>query len=114
MGLKKSVFSFQSAVYFAVLKLEFIIRALTNSQGRRMHSYDKRSSLTSANTCVPPFFAGGCPGSPDSVGFRWDFEFISQCIKINKTRPKFHFFSFFLTKIEISCLFPVLLTLLTD
>ena len=60
-----------------------------------MHSYDKRSSLTSANTCVPLFLAGGCPGSPDSVGFRWDFEFISQCIKINKTRPKFHFFFFF-------------------
>ena len=33
------------------------------------------------------------------MGFRWDFQFISQYMKINKTRPKFHFF--FLQKIEI-------------
>ena len=79
---------------------------------RRMHSHDKRSWLTSANTCVPPFFAGWCTGSPNSVVFRWDFEFISQCIKINKTRPKFHFF--FFTKIEISWLFPVLLRILSQ
>ena len=43
LGLIKSVFSFQSAVYFAVLKSEFIIRARTNSQGRKMHSQDRRS-----------------------------------------------------------------------
>ena len=25
------------------------------------------------------------------MGVRWDFEFITECMKINKTRPKFHF-----------------------
>ena len=41
--------------------------------------------------------AAGTSGSPNSVEVCWDFEFIREYIKINKTRSKFHF----LTKIEI-------------
>ena len=31
--------------------------------------------------------------SPNSVGVRWDFEFIRECMKLNKIRPKFHFWT---------------------
>ena len=80
-------------------QLEFIIRALTNSQGRTMYSHDRRSWLTTANTCFrSSFFVGWCTGGRNSAGFRWDWEFISECMKINKIRPKF---LFFLQKIEI-------------
>ena len=31
-------------------------------------------------------------GSPNCVGFRWDFECILECMKINKLCPEFKFF----------------------
>ena len=53
--------------------------------------------------------AAGTSGSPNSVEVCWDFEFIREYIKINKTRSKFHF----LTKIEIKmtpCVFVLFFT----
>ena len=41
-------------------------------------------------------------GSPNSVEVCWNFEFIGEYMKINKTRSKFHF----LTKIKMTpCVF---------
>ena len=36
--------------------------------------------------------AAGTSGSPNSVEVCWDFEYIRECMKINKIRSKFHFF----------------------
>ena len=73
----------------------FIIVPSTNSQGRKMQTHDRRSWLTSTNTCVPPFFAGWYTGSPNSVGFRY------KPMYENRQNTSFFFFFFFLQKIEI-------------
>ena len=44
-------------------------------------------------------------GNPNSVGVRWTLNFRSECMEINKIRPKFHF----LTKIEIKMTYLVVL-----
>ena len=49
-------------------------------------------------------------GSPNSVGVRWDFECIRECMKINKICPEFKFFYKNRIKNYSPCVFVLLFT----
>ena len=74
-------------------------------RGRRDVNYirDDREQIQQVSTAGlepgnpgPGWIASPTTGSPNSVGVRWTLtgEFVRECMKINKIRPKFHFFFF--------------------
>ena len=50
---------------------------------------------------LPDYFTG----SPNSAGVRWDFEFIGECMKVNKIHPAFHFLTIHRLGLKGQCSF---------